>query len=93
MMDPDQRVVIFDTTLRDAEQTPGAKLAIREKIEIAHQLARLNVDIIEAGFPCSSQEDFQAVQQIAREVRPLDNRREPAVQCHSGRSERPSCQD
>jgi 2-isopropylmalate synthase len=68
MMDPDQRVVVFDTTLRDAEQTPGAKLAIREKIEIAHQLARLNVDVIEAGFPCSSQEDFQAVQTIAQEV-------------------------
>jgi 2-isopropylmalate synthase len=61
-------VVIFDTTLRDAEQTPGAKLAVREKIEIAHQLARLNVDVIEAGFPISSEEDFQAVRRIGQEV-------------------------
>ena len=61
-------VIIFDTTLRDAEQTPGAKLAVREKIEIAHQLARLNVDVIEAGFPISSDEDFEAVRRIGQEV-------------------------
>ena len=61
-------VVIFDTTLRDAEQTPGAKLAVREKIEIAHQLSRLNVDVIEAGFPISSEEDFEAVRRIGQEV-------------------------
>lgn len=62
------QVVIFDTTLRDAEQTPGCSLTTREKLEIAHQLARLNVDVIEAGFPVSSNEDFEAVKRIANEV-------------------------
>ncbi|MDA0710252.1 MAG: 2-isopropylmalate synthase [bacterium] len=66
--DNDKRVLIFDTTLRDAEQTPGASLTVREKIEIAHQLAKLNVDVIEAGFPISSEEDFNAVQRIGKEV-------------------------
>ncbi len=51
MKDDKNRVYIFDTTLRDGEQSPGASLNHREKMEIAHQLARLNVDIIEAGFP------------------------------------------
>ena len=62
------RVVIFDTTLRDAEQSPGASLNVSEKIEIAHQLARLGVDVIEAGFPVSSPVQFEAVNRIAREV-------------------------
>ncbi len=62
------RVIIFDTTLRDAEQTPGASLTVREKLEIAHQLARLKVDVIEAGFPVSSNEDFEAVHNVASEV-------------------------
>ncbi|MBS14181.1 MAG: 2-isopropylmalate synthase [Gemmatimonadetes bacterium] len=62
------RVFIFDTTLRDAEQTPGCSLTPREKMEVAQQLARLNVDIIEAGFPVSSNEDFEAVRRIAMEV-------------------------
>ena len=62
------RVIIFDTTLRDAEQTPGASLTVREKMEIAHQLARLRVDVIEAGFPISSNEDFEAVRRIGQEV-------------------------
>ena len=62
------RVYIFDTTLRDAEQTPGASLTVREKLEVAHQLARLRVDIIEAGFPVSSNEDFEAVRRIGQEV-------------------------
>lgn len=62
------RVYIFDTTLRDAEQTPGASLTVREKLEVAHQLARLSVDIIEAGFPVSSKEDFEAVRRIGQEV-------------------------
>lgn len=66
--DEQARVVVFDTTLRDAEQTPGASLQPRDKIEIAHQLARLGVDVIEAGFPISSNEDFEAVRQIAHEV-------------------------
>ncbi|MGI6307828.1 MAG: 2-isopropylmalate synthase [Dethiobacteria bacterium] len=63
------RVIIFDSTLRDGEQTPGAKLNAREKLEIARQLARLGVDVIEAGFPISSPGDFRAVQQIARLVK------------------------
>jgi 2-isopropylmalate synthase len=62
------RVIIFDTTLRDAEQTPGASLTVPEKLEIAQQLARLRVDVIEAGFPISSNEDFEAVRRIAGEV-------------------------
>ena len=61
-------VRIFDTTLRDAEQSPGASLNVPEKVEIAHQLARLNVDIIEAGFPVSSAVQFEAVRRISEEV-------------------------
>ena len=52
------RVLIFDTTLRDGEQSPGASLNHRDKLEIAHQLARLGVDIIEAGFPIASPDDL-----------------------------------
>jgi 2-isopropylmalate synthase len=62
------RVLIFDTTLRDGEQSPGISLNTQEKLEIAHQLARLGVDVIEAGFPITSPGDFEAVQAIAREV-------------------------
>jgi 2-isopropylmalate synthase len=62
------RVKIFDTTLRDGEQSPGISLNKQEKLEIAHQLSRLGVDVIEAGFPISSPGDFEAVQAIAREV-------------------------
>src|SRR6187549_843533 len=65
----DDRVIIFDTTLRDGEQSPGISLNTGEKLEIAHQLARLGVDVIEAGFPIASPGDFEAVQAIAREVR------------------------
>jgi 2-isopropylmalate synthase len=64
-----ERVFIFDTTLRDGEQSPGISLNTTEKLEIAHQLARLGVDVIEAGFPISSPGDFEAVRAIAREVR------------------------
>ncbi|PSP14392.1 MAG: 2-isopropylmalate synthase [Cyanobacteria bacterium SW_11_48_12] len=62
------RIIIFDTTLRDGEQSPGATLNMDEKLTIARQLARLGVDVIEAGFPCSSQGDFEAVRQIAETV-------------------------
>src|SRR5947207_8933803 len=68
MRDDANRVRIFDTTLRDGEQSPGISLNRQEKVEIAHQLARLGVDIIEAGFPITSPGDFEAVQAIAREV-------------------------
>ncbi|MDP8942870.1 MAG: 2-isopropylmalate synthase [Actinomycetota bacterium] len=64
----DDRVRIFDTTLRDGEQSPGISLNRQEKVEIAHQLARLGVDVIEAGFPITSPGDFESVQAIAREV-------------------------
>ncbi len=63
------RVLIFDTTLRDGEQSAGAAMTVEEKVEIARQLERLGVDVIEAGFPVSSPGDFAAVQRIAREVR------------------------
>ena len=62
------RVRIFDTTLRDGEQSPGISLNRQEKVEIAGQLARLGVDVIEAGFPITSPGDFESVQAIAREV-------------------------
>jgi 2-isopropylmalate synthase len=62
------RVLIFDTTLRDGEQSPGISLNTSEKLEIAQQLVRLGVDIIEAGFPIASPGDFEAVQAIARQV-------------------------
>ena len=64
-----RRIRIFDTTLRDGEQSPGVNLNAQEKLEIARQLARLGVDVIEAGFPIASPGDLQAVQLIAREVR------------------------
>ncbi len=62
------RVYIFDTTLRDGEQSPGASLTSAEKLEIARQLARLGVDVMEAGFPAASPDDLLAVQRIAQEV-------------------------
>jgi 2-isopropylmalate synthase len=64
-----QRVFIFDTTLRDGEQSPGASMNPDEKLRIARQLEKLGVDIIEAGFPVASEGDFDSVRQIAREVR------------------------
>lgn len=65
-------VIIFDTTLRDGEQSPGATLTSAEKLEIARQLSVLGVDIIEAGFPAASPDDLAAVQRIAREVGTAD---------------------
>lgn len=62
-------IKIFDTTLRDGEQSPGIILSKKEKLKIAKQLKKLGVDIIEAGFPISSQEDYEAVMQIAKEIR------------------------
>src|SRR5687767_3975859 len=63
------RLIIFDTTLRDGEQAPGIALTPDEKVAIAHQLAKLRVDILEAGFAASSPGDFEAVSRIANEVR------------------------
>src|ERR1700690_1057153 len=59
---------IFDTTLRDGEQSPGATMTSAEKLELAHHLARLGVDVIEAGFPAASPDDLEAVRRIAQEV-------------------------
>src|SRR3989442_532278 len=67
------RVIIFDTTLRDGEQAPGFSMNTMEKLEMARQLARLNVDVIEAGFPISSEEDFAATREVARQVGTLEN--------------------
>ena len=63
-----EKVMIFDTTLRDGEQAAGSRLDVREKLEIAQQLAILGVDIIEAGFPISSPKDFEAVDLISQEI-------------------------
>jgi 2-isopropylmalate synthase len=64
-----EKIIIFDTTLRDGEQTPGASLNVDEKLQIARYLELLNVDVIEAGFPISSRGDFEAVKAVAREIR------------------------
>ncbi len=64
-----KKILILDTTLRDGEQCPGASLNHREKLEIAQQLARLNVDVIEAGFPIASPNDFLAVQAVAETIK------------------------
>ncbi|MBI4067525.1 2-isopropylmalate synthase [Candidatus Gottesmanbacteria bacterium] len=64
-----EKIYIFDTTLRDGEQSPGAKLNTRQKVELARQLEKLGVDIIEAGFPISSPGDFKSVEEISRTIR------------------------
>src|SRR5579875_1521869 len=80
-----QRVILFDTTLRDGEQSPGISLNPSEKLEIAQQLARLGVDVIEAGFPIASPGDFEAVETIARSV-------DGAVICALARAQAPDVQ-
>ncbi len=65
----DEKIIIFDTTLRDGEQCPGASLNLREKLEVAHQLVALNVDVIEGGFPIASPDDFEAVKSMASEIK------------------------
>ncbi len=64
-----EKVLVFDTTLRDGEQSPGCSMTLEKKLQMARQLERLNVDILEAGFPISSEGDFQAVQAICSAVR------------------------
>ena len=61
-------LIIFDTTLRDGEQSPGASMTAQEKIRIARQLEKLRVDVIEAGFPAASVGDFEAVEMVSAEV-------------------------
>ena len=63
-----RKVFIFDTTLRDGEQSPGCSMNIDEKLRMAKQLELLGVDVIEAGFPIASEGDFQAVQKISQEI-------------------------
>src|SRR5215213_542928 len=64
----ENRLIIFDTTLRDGEQSPGASMNLAEKLQVAHVLKELGVDVIEAGFPIASPGDFESVQAIARQV-------------------------
>lgn len=64
-----RHVAIFDTTLRDGEQAPGFSMNVKDKLLLARQLERLNVDVIEAGFPIASDGDFEAVRKIAEEIR------------------------
>ncbi|MCK4621943.1 MAG: 2-isopropylmalate synthase [Desulfuromonadales bacterium] len=68
-MSQNEKIIIFDTTLRDGEQSPGASMNIEEKLRIAHQLERLNVDVMEAGFPIASEGDFGAVKKIAQTIK------------------------
>src|SRR3989304_5341715 len=64
-----KRILIFDTTLRDGEQSPGCSMNTKEKLEMARQLARLKVDVIEAGFAIASEDDFEAVKTISQNVK------------------------
>ncbi|MFU8876948.1 MAG: 2-isopropylmalate synthase, partial [Wenzhouxiangellaceae bacterium] len=81
-----ERVIIFDTTLRDGEQSPGCSMSVTQKLKMARSLAELGVDVIEAGFAAASDDDFEAVSRIAREVRG------PTIcalaRCHAGDIER-----
>jgi 2-isopropylmalate synthase len=87
---PTDLVRIFDTTLRDGEQSPGATLTSEEKLEVARALSRLGVDVIEAGFPCASPDDFEAVRSIASTVgvTPVEGRpsSEPPIICGLARA-------
>jgi 2-isopropylmalate synthase len=87
---PDKNYVrIFDTTLRDGEQSPGATMTSAEKLEVAHALARLGVDIIEAGFPAASPDDFEAVRRIAQDVgNSHEGAQEPPIICGLARATR-----
>ncbi|RKX58708.1 MAG: 2-isopropylmalate synthase, partial [Thermodesulfobacteriota bacterium] len=70
-MNSNDRIIIFDTTLRDGEQSPGVSLNVEEKLQIGRQLKKLNVDVIEAGFPIASPGDFESVKCIAQELKGL----------------------
>ena len=68
-MNKKDKVIFFDTTLRDGEQSPGASMNLKEKLMVANQLAALGVDVIEAGFPISSPGDFEAVKTVAQQIK------------------------
>ena len=83
------RVVIFDTTLRDGEQSPGASMNLEEKIKIALLLEEMGVDVIEAGFPIASNGDFEAVREIAKELglkSPFETKQPVSVEYMPGRA-------
>ena len=82
-MSQSKRITIFDTTLRDGEQAPGCSMNIDEKLRIATQLEKLNVDVIEAGFPIASEGDFEAVKKIAQMIKGPQT---VSFQCHGYRS-------
>src|SRR5512144_1400757 len=84
----DNYVRIFDTTLRDGEQSPGATMTSAEKLEVARALARLGVDIIEAGFPAASPDDLDAVRRIAVEVGNSTDGTRPPIICGLARATR-----
>ncbi|KAI8900396.1 2-isopropylmalate synthase [Globomyces pollinis-pini] len=86
-----EQLIIFDTTLRDGEQSPGVTLTVDEKVDIARQLSRLGVDVCEAGFPIASPGDFKAVERIAKEVGPLTigrKNKQPMTICGLARATR-----
>ena len=68
-----EKIYIFDTTLRDGEQSPGASMNLEEKVQIAEILADMKVDIIEAGFPIASNGDFEAVSEISKNIKGFYN--------------------
>ncbi|HWV23752.1 MAG TPA: 2-isopropylmalate synthase, partial [Thermomicrobiales bacterium] len=82
------RVIVFDTTLRDGEQSPGATLTAEEKLEVADALIALRVDVIEAGFPAASPGDFEAVREIARRAKGKDVTIAGLARCNRGDIER-----
>src|SRR5262249_56544604 len=82
-------VRIFDTTLRDGEQSPGATMTATEKLEVARALARLGVDVIEAGFPAASPDDLVAVRAIAADVGTAGAPHGPPIICALARAARP----
>src|SRR5205814_8648699 len=82
-----EKIFIFDTTLRDGEQSPGCSMNLEEKLEMARQLDRLGVDILEGGFPIASQGDFEAVKAISAEIRrPVIAALAPARELHIKRA-------
>ena len=90
IMTSSRHITIFDTTLRDGEQSPGASMNMAEKKEVAQALVDLGVDVIEAGFPIASPGDFEAVREIARVIRPPARIQHlPGSPLHAGHRGRP----
>ena len=81
---PKDRLIVFDTTLRDGEQSPGATLNLREKLQIARMLSLLGVDVCEAGFPIASPGDFDAVSAVAKEIGHMEDERTNGPMCIAG---------